>query len=40
VDSRFQLARIEGETATARGQLEAADHAVAAEGLVLAALLG
>jgi NodT family efflux transporter outer membrane factor (OMF) lipoprotein len=40
VDSRFQLARIEGETATARAQLEAADHAVAAEGLVLAALLG
>jgi NodT family efflux transporter outer membrane factor (OMF) lipoprotein len=40
VDSRFQLARIEGETATARAQLEAADHAVAAGGLVLAALLG
>ncbi|HET7610912.1 MAG TPA: efflux transporter outer membrane subunit [Rhodanobacteraceae bacterium] len=40
VDSRFQLARIQGETATARAQLEAADHAVHTDGLVLAALLG
>jgi len=40
VDSRFQLARIQGETATARAQLEAADNAVHTGGLVLAALLG
>jgi NodT family efflux transporter outer membrane factor (OMF) lipoprotein len=40
VDSRFQLARIQGETASARAQLEAADNAVHIDGLVLAALLG
>ncbi|HJP99482.1 MAG TPA: efflux transporter outer membrane subunit [Rhodanobacteraceae bacterium] len=40
VDSRFQLARIQGETATAQAQLEAADNAVHTSGLVLAALLG
>ncbi len=40
VDSRFQLARIDGETAAARAQLEAADNTVHTGGLVLAALLG
>ncbi|MGH8145522.1 MAG: efflux transporter outer membrane subunit [Rhodanobacteraceae bacterium] len=40
IDSQFQLARIDGETATARAHLEAADNAVRTDGLVLAALLG
>lgn len=40
IDSKFALARIDGETATARAQLEAADNAVHTTGLVLAALLG
>ncbi len=40
IDSRFTLARIEGETATARVRLEAADNQVRTDGLVLAALLG
>ncbi|MGH8214703.1 MAG: efflux transporter outer membrane subunit [Rhodanobacteraceae bacterium] len=40
VDSRFQLARIQGETATTRAQLEAADNSVHIGGLVVAALLG
>lgn len=40
IDSKFSLARIEGETASDRAHLEAADNAVQAGGLVLAALLG
>ena len=40
IDSRFSLARIRGEVASDRARLEAADHAVHAGGLVLAALLG
>lgn len=40
IDSRFTLARIAGETATARAHLEAADNAVRTGGTVLAALLG
>ncbi|HET7931251.1 MAG TPA: efflux transporter outer membrane subunit [Rhodanobacteraceae bacterium] len=40
IDSKFALARIDGETATARAHLEAADNAVRTDGVVLAALLG
>lgn len=40
IDSKFSLARITGETATARAHLEAADNAVRTGGMVLAALLG
>ncbi|WHZ20839.1 MAG: Outer membrane factor (OMF) lipoprotein associated wth EmrAB-OMF efflux system [Rhodanobacteraceae bacterium] len=40
IDSKFSLARIEGETASDRAHLEAADNAVHTSGLVLAALLG
>lgn len=40
IDSKFSLARIEGETASARAHLEAANNAVRTGGLVLAALLG
>ncbi|HEX5353621.1 MAG TPA: efflux transporter outer membrane subunit [Rhodanobacteraceae bacterium] len=40
IDSRFTLARIDGETATARAHVEAADNAVRSGGLTLAALLG
>lgn len=40
IDSKFSLARIEGETASARAHLEAAGNAVRADALVLAALLG
>lgn len=40
IDSRFTLARIQGETASARAHLEANDNAVHTAGLVLAALLG
>lgn len=40
IDSKFTLARITGETASARANLEAADNAVRSDGLVLAALLG
>lgn len=40
IDSRFTLARSQGETATAKAHLAAADNAVQGAGLVLAALLG
>lgn len=40
IDSRFALARIDGETASARAHLEAANNAVRSGGMVLAALLG
>ena len=40
VDSRFQLARISGETAAARANLTAAENAVHGDGIVLAVLLG
>jgi NodT family efflux transporter outer membrane factor (OMF) lipoprotein len=40
IDSRFSLARIDGETASARAHLTAAENAVHTSGLVLAALLG
>lgn len=40
IDSRFSLARIQGETASDRAHLEAADNSVKTSGLVLAALLG
>lgn len=40
IDSKFSLARIEGEAASDRAHLEAADNAVHTGGLVLAALLG
>ena len=40
IDSKFSLARIEAESASDRAHLEAADNAVHAAGLVLAALLG
>lgn len=40
IDSKFTLARIQGETASDRAHLEAADNAVSTGGLVLAALLG
>ena len=40
IDSKFSLARIQGETAIDRVHLEAADNAVHTAGLVLAALLG
>ena len=40
IDSRFSLARIQGETASDRAHLEAADNAVQTSGLVLATLLG
>ncbi len=40
IDSKFSLARIQGETASDRAHLEAADNAVRTGGLVLAALLG
>jgi len=40
IDSKFSLARIEGEAASDRAHLEAADNVVQTGGLVLAALLG
>ena len=40
IDSKFSLARIQGETASDRAHLEAADNAVHTSSLVLAALLG
>ncbi|HET7561082.1 MAG TPA: efflux transporter outer membrane subunit [Rhodanobacteraceae bacterium] len=40
IDSKFTLARIDGETASARAHLEAASNAVRTDGMVLAALLG
>ena len=40
IDSRFSLARIQGEAASDRAHLEAAENAVRTSGLVLAALLG
>ncbi|MGH8234279.1 MAG: efflux transporter outer membrane subunit [Rhodanobacteraceae bacterium] len=40
IDSKFTLARIQGEAASDRVHLEAADNAVNSSGLVLAALLG
>ncbi|HET9819449.1 MAG TPA: efflux transporter outer membrane subunit [Rhodanobacteraceae bacterium] len=40
IDSRFTLARIQGEVASDRAHLEAADNAATSAGLVLAALLG
>ncbi|HKT41712.1 MAG TPA: efflux transporter outer membrane subunit [Rhodanobacteraceae bacterium] len=40
IDSKFSLARIQGEAASDRAHLEAADNAVHTSGLVLAALLG
>ncbi|HVX05207.1 MAG TPA: efflux transporter outer membrane subunit [Rhodanobacteraceae bacterium] len=40
IDSKFSLARIEGEAASDRAHLEAAENAVHTSGLVLAALLG
>ena len=40
IDSHFTLARSQGETATAKAHLAAADNAVQGAGLVLAALLG
>lgn len=40
IDSKFTLARITGETASARTNLEVADNAVHTDALVLAALLG
>ncbi|HWG67586.1 MAG TPA: efflux transporter outer membrane subunit [Rhodanobacteraceae bacterium] len=40
IDSKFSLARIQGETASERAHLEAADNAVHTSSLVLAALLG
>ena len=40
IDSKFSLARIQAESASARAHLEAADNAVRTAGLVLAALLG
>jgi NodT family efflux transporter outer membrane factor (OMF) lipoprotein len=40
IDSKFALARIDGETASARAHLEATNNAVRTGGMVLAALLG
>jgi len=40
IDSKFSLARIQAESASDRAHLEAADNAVHAAGLMLAALLG
>jgi len=40
IDSKFSLARIQGEAASDRAHLEAADNAVHTSGLVLTALLG
>jgi NodT family efflux transporter outer membrane factor (OMF) lipoprotein len=40
IDSRFTLARIEGETASARGHLREAANTVRTDRIVLAALLG
>ena len=40
IDSKFSLARIQAESASDRAHLEAADNAVHAGGLMLAALLG
>jgi NodT family efflux transporter outer membrane factor (OMF) lipoprotein len=40
IDSKFSLARIQAESASDRAHLEAADNAVHAAALVLAALLG
>ncbi|MGH8183883.1 MAG: efflux transporter outer membrane subunit [Rhodanobacteraceae bacterium] len=40
IDSKFTLARIQGEAASDRAHLEAADNAVNGGGLMLAALLG
>ena len=40
IDSKFTLARIQGEAASDRAHLEAAHNAVQTSGLVLAALLG
>ena len=40
IDSRFSLARVDGETASARAHLTAAENAVNTSGLVLTALLG
>ena len=40
IDSKFSLARIEGEAASDRAHLEAADNEVHTSALVLAALLG
>ncbi|TAN05344.1 MAG: efflux transporter outer membrane subunit [Rhodanobacteraceae bacterium] len=40
IDSKFSLARIQGETASDRAHLEAAQNTVRTSGLVLAALLG
>ena len=40
IDSKFSLARIQGETASDRAHVEAAENAVRTSGLVLAALLG
>ncbi|TAN08981.1 MAG: efflux transporter outer membrane subunit [Rhodanobacteraceae bacterium] len=40
IDSKFSLARIDGEAASARAHLAAADNTVHTSGLVLAALLG
>jgi NodT family efflux transporter outer membrane factor (OMF) lipoprotein len=40
IDSKFSLARIQGETASDRAHLEAAEDAVHTAGLMLAALLG
>ena len=40
IDSKFSLARIQGEAASDRAHLEAADNAVRTGGMVLAALLG
>ncbi|MGH8184444.1 MAG: efflux transporter outer membrane subunit [Rhodanobacteraceae bacterium] len=40
IDSKFSLARIQGETASDRAHLEAAENTVHTSGLVLATLLG
>lgn len=40
IDSKFSLARIQGEVASDRAHLEAADNTVRTTGMVLAALLG